>query len=114
MNGPANATQPAEVADALQDDEGAARPPRHRRAGLRRAAEGALRDGPVEASDQVDGIELSGISRWPRRTAEAQRDFCAGRAADHADDPSVGQSAGLGSVDGDEDVARSDLSHEAG
>ena len=48
------------IAKELQDDEAPSRRRRVRRAGLCRAAEGALRDGPVEASDQIDGVELHG------------------------------------------------------
>jgi hypothetical protein len=58
-------------------------------------------------------VDLAGYVGLPRRAAEAQRDACAGRAAHHADYLRVGQSTGLGSVDGDKDVARTDLGHGA-
>ncbi len=95
----------------LQDDKTPARSRSGRalRSALLKTAERALRNGPCQASYKIDGVELAGVARWPRRTAEAERDFCAGHAAHHADYLRAGQSTGLGTVDGDKDVAHVDL-----
>ncbi len=94
-----------------QDDETPSRSRRDRafRAALLKAAERALRNGSCQAPHKIDGVELSGVARWPRRAAEIERDLCAGHAAHHADYLRVGQSTGLGTVDGDKDVALTDL-----
>ncbi len=78
-------------------------------AALLRAAERALRNGSTQAPNQMDSVQLARVARRRRRAAEAQRDVRAGFAARHADYLGVGHFAGVGSVDGDEDVAHTNL-----
>jgi hypothetical protein len=48
-----------------------------------------LRDGPCTPPNQVDDVELPGLPDGPGGW-QAQRDRCAGRTADHADNLRVG------------------------
>ncbi len=74
-----------------------------------RAAECALRTMSYTAPNQIDDVNLASIARQARGAAKAQRDACAGCTANHADYLGVSHFDDVGSVDGDKDVAHTNL-----